>query len=58
MHLGYQQPRFNYHFTFYHILYFSSEKCALLVLIHNGRKLDIRHKKFMIHAVYIPLIFT
>jgi hypothetical protein len=24
------------------------------VLIHNGRKLDIRHKKFMTHAVDIP----
>jgi hypothetical protein len=30
----------------------------LLVLIHNGHKLDIRHKKFMIHAVDILLIFT
>jgi hypothetical protein len=29
----------------------------LLVLIHNGHKLDIMHKKFMIHAVYILLIF-
>jgi hypothetical protein len=31
---------------------------AALVLIHNGHKLDIRHKKFVIHAVDILLIFT
>jgi hypothetical protein len=31
---------------------------AELVLIHNGHKLDIRHKKFVIHAVDILLIFT
>jgi hypothetical protein len=28
------------------------------VLIHNGHKLDIRHNKFMMHAVNILLIFT
>jgi hypothetical protein len=29
-----------------------------LVLIRNGHKRDIRHKKFMIHAVDMLLIFT
>jgi hypothetical protein len=33
-------------------------KTKMLVLIHNGHKIDIRHKKFMIHVVDILLIFT
>jgi hypothetical protein len=44
------QLRYNYRETM---------KASLtLVLIHNGHKLDIRHKKFMIYAVDILLIFT